>query len=86
VLSRLGFGLLRLIVFGSLVFSKQNISEVRDSNTAVKKSGGEAGAKRPRNETPSPSPAFKVQKNLRKDFDKMSLYKLFILSIIYRHE
>ncbi|KAH8494486.1 hypothetical protein H0E87_021035 [Populus deltoides] len=40
----------------------KNISEVRDSNTAVKKSGGEAGAKRPRNETPSPSPAFKARK------------------------
>ncbi|KAJ6770520.1 TRANSCRIPTION FACTOR BHLH123-LIKE ISOFORM X1 [Salix purpurea] len=40
----------------------KNISEVRDSNTSVKKSGGEAAAKRPRNETPSPSPAFKVRK------------------------
>ncbi|KAJ6727991.1 TRANSCRIPTION FACTOR BHLH123-LIKE ISOFORM X1 [Salix koriyanagi] len=40
----------------------KNISEVRDSNTSVKKSGGETAAKRPRNETPSPSPAFKVRK------------------------
>ncbi|KAJ8763637.1 hypothetical protein K2173_003109 [Erythroxylum novogranatense] len=42
---------------------KQNISEVRDSSTVPKKSGGsEAATKRPRNETPSPMPPFKVRK------------------------
>ncbi|XP_034909725.1 transcription factor bHLH123 isoform X1 [Populus alba] len=41
---------------------KQNISEVRDSNIAVKKSGSEAATKRPRNETPSSLPSFKVRK------------------------
>ncbi|XP_059444070.1 transcription factor bHLH123 isoform X2 [Corylus avellana] len=41
----------------------KNISEVRDSATAVKKSGSEATSKRPRStETPSPLPAFKVRK------------------------
>lgn len=39
----------------------QNICEVRESGTVVKKSGSEAAPKRPRNETPSPLPAFKVQ-------------------------
>lgn len=53
-----------LIIYGWLVL--QNVSEVcRDSGGGVvKKSGSEAGAaapKRPRNETPSPLPAFKVQ-------------------------
>lgn len=39
----------------------QNICEVRDSGTTVKKSGSDAAPKRPRNETnPSPLPAFKV--------------------------
>ncbi|KAF2314262.1 hypothetical protein GH714_024650 [Hevea brasiliensis] len=42
--------------------NKQNISEVRDSSTVVKKSGSEGATKRPRNETPSPMPAFKVRK------------------------
>ncbi|KAJ4846370.1 hypothetical protein Tsubulata_027752 [Turnera subulata] len=42
----------------------KNISEARESNTVGKKSGTEAAAatKRPRNETPSPLPAFKVRK------------------------
>uniref|UniRef100_A0A0R0JS25 BHLH domain-containing protein n=1 Tax=Glycine max TaxID=3847 RepID=A0A0R0JS25_SOYBN len=40
----------------------KNISEVRDSGGVVKKSGSEAAPKRPRNETPSPLPAFKVRK------------------------
>ncbi|XP_022156797.1 transcription factor bHLH123 isoform X2 [Momordica charantia] len=46
----------------------KNISEVRDSGTVGKKSGNDhnqqtgAAAKRPRNETPSPLPAFKVRK------------------------
>ncbi|KAJ9153670.1 hypothetical protein P3X46_027088 [Hevea brasiliensis] len=40
----------------------KNISEVRDSSTVVKKSGSEGATKRPRNETPSPMPAFKVRK------------------------
>ena len=39
----------------------QNITEVRDSGAVVKKSGSEQAPKRPRNETPSPLPAFKVQ-------------------------
>ncbi|OMO80471.1 hypothetical protein CCACVL1_12940 [Corchorus capsularis] len=39
-----------------------NISEVRDSSTVGKKSGNEPASKRPRNETPSPLPAFKVRK------------------------
>jgi len=38
----------------------QNISEVRESGV-VKKSGSETAPKRPRNENPSPLPAFKVQ-------------------------
>ncbi|KAL5736144.1 hypothetical protein ACOSQ2_030932 [Xanthoceras sorbifolium] len=41
---------------------KHNISEVRDSNSAVKKSGSEPASKRPRNETTSNMPAFKVRK------------------------
>ncbi|KAJ6776397.1 TRANSCRIPTION FACTOR BHLH83-RELATED [Salix koriyanagi] len=41
---------------------KQNISEVRDSNIVVKKSGSETATKRPRNETPSPLPSLKVRK------------------------
>ncbi|WCJ31323.1 basic helix-loop-helix (bHLH) DNA-binding superfamily protein [Euphorbia peplus] len=42
---------------------KNIISQVRDSNTTVKKSGNEpAATKRPRNETASPVPAFKVRK------------------------
>ncbi|KAK8368911.1 hypothetical protein V6Z12_A01G075500 [Gossypium hirsutum] len=42
---------------------KQNISEVRETSTVVKKSGNEpASTKRPRNETPSTMPAFKVRK------------------------
>ncbi|OIW03174.1 hypothetical protein TanjilG_11811 [Lupinus angustifolius] len=40
----------------------KNISEVRDSGTVVKKSGNESASKRPRNETSSPLPAFKVRK------------------------
>ncbi|XVF70484.1 hypothetical protein PTKIN_Ptkin11bG0165200 [Pterospermum kingtungense] len=40
----------------------KNISEVRDSSTVVKKSGNEPASKRPRNETPSTLPAFKVRK------------------------
>ncbi|XP_061369567.1 transcription factor bHLH123-like [Gastrolobium bilobum] len=40
----------------------KNISEVRDSGPAVKKSASETAPKRPRNETPSPLPAFKVRK------------------------
>ncbi|XVE80260.1 hypothetical protein DITRI_Ditri14bG0125700 [Diplodiscus trichospermus] len=41
----------------------KNISEVRDSSTVVKKSGNEPACnKRPRNETPSTLPAFKVRK------------------------
>ncbi|GMJ05167.1 PERICYCLE FACTOR TYPE-A 6 [Hibiscus trionum] len=40
----------------------KNISEVRDSSTVVKKSGNEPTSKRPRNETPSTMPAFKVRK------------------------
>ncbi|KAK7342665.1 hypothetical protein VNO80_25621 [Phaseolus coccineus] len=39
----------------------KNISEVRDSGV-VKKSGSETAPKRPRNENPSPLPAFKVRK------------------------
>ncbi|KAJ8754662.1 hypothetical protein K2173_010753 [Erythroxylum novogranatense] len=42
---------------------KLNISEARDSNTVDKKIGGsEAATKRPRNETTSPMPPFKVRK------------------------
>ncbi|KAF9666896.1 hypothetical protein SADUNF_Sadunf16G0276400 [Salix dunnii] len=41
-------------------FYKQNMSAVRDSNIVVKKSGSEAATKRPRNETPSPSPSLKT--------------------------
>lgn len=40
----------------------KNICDVRDSGGVVKKSGGEPAPKRPRNETPSPLPAFKVRK------------------------
>ncbi|MBA0580243.1 hypothetical protein Gorai_022471 [Gossypium raimondii] len=41
----------------------KNISEVRETSTVVKKSGNEpASTKRPRNETPSTMPAFKVRK------------------------
>ncbi|XP_065864560.1 transcription factor bHLH123 isoform X2 [Euphorbia lathyris] len=40
----------------------KNINQVRDSSTTVKKSGNEPATKRPRNETPSPVPAFKVRK------------------------
>ncbi|OIW05958.1 hypothetical protein TanjilG_11645 [Lupinus angustifolius] len=40
----------------------KNISEVRDSGAVMKKSGSEPPPKRPRNETPSPLPAFKVRK------------------------
>ncbi|KAK7401881.1 hypothetical protein VNO78_13716 [Psophocarpus tetragonolobus] len=40
----------------------KNISEGRDSGTAIKKSGNEPASKRTRNETPSPLPAFKVRK------------------------
>ncbi|XWS27924.1 hypothetical protein CRYUN_Cryun25bG0022100 [Craigia yunnanensis] len=40
----------------------KNISEVRDSSTVVKKSEHEPASKRPRNETPSTLPAFKVRK------------------------
>ncbi|KAK7257268.1 hypothetical protein RIF29_31117 [Crotalaria pallida] len=40
----------------------KNISEVRDTGAVVKKSGSEPPPKRPRNETPSPLPAFKVRK------------------------
>ncbi|KAE8680182.1 bHLH112 protein [Hibiscus syriacus] len=40
----------------------KNISQVRDSSTVVKKSGNEPTSKRPRNETPSTMPAFKVRK------------------------
>lgn len=54
------------IVFGQVLHISinaynQNITEVRDSATVGKKSGSEATSKRPRNETPSPLPAFKVQ-------------------------
>uniref|UniRef100_A0A2P2JMS2 BHLH domain-containing protein n=1 Tax=Rhizophora mucronata TaxID=61149 RepID=A0A2P2JMS2_RHIMU len=42
---------------------KPNMSEVRESSTVGKKSSGsEATTKRPRNETPSPLPPFKVRK------------------------
>ncbi|KAA8526896.1 hypothetical protein F0562_008875 [Nyssa sinensis] len=41
---------------------KQNTSEVRDLGTVAKKSGNEPSTKRPRNETTSPMPAFKVRK------------------------
>ncbi|XP_028761819.1 transcription factor bHLH123-like isoform X2 [Neltuma alba] len=40
----------------------KNMCEVRESSSVVKKSGSEAAPKRPRNETPSPLPAFKVRK------------------------
>ncbi|KAJ1394185.1 hypothetical protein SESBI_34410 [Sesbania bispinosa] len=40
----------------------KNVSEVRESGGVGKKSGNEAAPKRPRNETPSPLPAFKVRK------------------------
>ncbi|KAL2327867.1 hypothetical protein Fmac_021294 [Flemingia macrophylla] len=40
----------------------KNICDVRESGGVVKKSGGEQAPKRPRNETPSPLPAFKVRK------------------------
>ncbi|KAF1884985.1 hypothetical protein Lal_00028874 [Lupinus albus] len=40
----------------------KNISEVRDSGAVMKKSGSEPPPKRPRSETPSPLPAFKVRK------------------------
>ncbi|KAI4333776.1 hypothetical protein L6164_018541 [Bauhinia variegata] len=40
----------------------KNISDVRDSGSVVKKSASEPPPKRPRNETPSPLPAFKVRK------------------------
>ncbi|XP_039040968.1 transcription factor bHLH123-like isoform X2 [Hibiscus syriacus] len=45
----------------------KNISEVRDSSTVVKKSGNEPTSKRPRNETPSTMPAFKVRKETMGD-------------------
>ncbi|TXG67296.1 hypothetical protein EZV62_008571 [Acer yangbiense] len=41
---------------------KHNISEVRDSSSAVKKNGSEPTSKRPRNETTTNLPAFKVRK------------------------
>lgn len=50
--------LLLMAIWLSMVL--QNISEVRDSGV-VKKSGSETAPKRPRNENPSPLPAFKVQ-------------------------
>lgn len=40
----------------------KNICEVRESASVGKKSGNEATSKRPRNEPPSPLPAFKVRK------------------------
>lgn len=40
---------------------EQNISEVQESGAVGKKSGSETATKRPRNETSSPLPAFKVQ-------------------------
>ncbi|XP_061375178.1 transcription factor bHLH123-like [Gastrolobium bilobum] len=40
----------------------KNISEVRESSAVARKSGSEPTPKRPRNETPSPLPAFKVRK------------------------
>ncbi|XP_004509986.1 transcription factor bHLH123 isoform X2 [Cicer arietinum] len=40
----------------------KNISEGRDSSSVAKKSGSEPAPKRPKNETPSPLPAFKVRK------------------------
>ncbi|KAL6283789.1 transcription factor bHLH123 [Prunus yedoensis var. nudiflora] len=40
----------------------KNISEVQESGAVGKKSGSETASKRPRNETSSPLPAFKVRK------------------------
>lgn len=40
----------------------KNSSEIRDISSVAKKSSGETGTKRPRSETPSPLPAFKVRK------------------------
>lgn len=40
----------------------KNMCEVRESSSVAKKSGSEAAPKRPRNETPSSLPAFKVRK------------------------
>lgn len=57
----LGFRLLWLTWFNVFVV-EQNMSEVhQDSGVVVKKSGSEAASKRPRNETSSTLPAFKVQ-------------------------
>lgn len=53
-----------MLVVTALMYNKrkvlQNICEVRELSGAVKKSGSEVTPKRPRNETPSPMPAFKV--------------------------
>lgn len=52
---------IRVSYISFLHIFQQNISEVRESSTAVKKScGSEPASKRARNETPSPLPAFKV--------------------------
>ncbi|KAK4286022.1 hypothetical protein QN277_002637 [Acacia crassicarpa] len=40
----------------------KNMCEVRESSSVAKKSASEAAPKRPRSETPSPLPAFKVRK------------------------
>lgn len=53
-------------------FFQQNSSEIRDISSVAKKSSGETGTKRPRSETPSPLPAFKVHK-FKKSFDKREL-------------
>ncbi|XVE50456.1 hypothetical protein DITRI_Ditri01bG0163600 [Diplodiscus trichospermus] len=47
---------------GNFEEKTKNISEVRDSSTVVKKSGNEPASKRPRNESTSTLPAFKVRK------------------------
>ncbi|KAL3736254.1 hypothetical protein ACJRO7_025244 [Eucalyptus globulus] len=50
--------------FGSPAFDEKpkNLTDVANPGAAMKKSGGEPAGKRPRSETPSPLPAFKVRK------------------------
>lgn len=50
--------------FGPPAFDEKpkNLTDVANPGAAMKKSGGEPAGKRPRSETPSPLPAFKVRK------------------------
>lgn len=49
----------------------QNLTDAANPGAVMKKSGGEPAGKRPRNETPSPLPAFKVQ-----NFEQVDLTNL----------